>query len=909
MQRGKGMELGARLTGVLLTHAGDPGRASDRDASLAGCALRDAEEADFARYCGGLLSEMSDAGKPDGSRKEAARLLSACLLTRDPPRREAIAEKWVAAPAAVRVQLRNTAALALASPCPATRTAAAHAVAVFARVDLPLGESAELLPHLCAAAGGGGLLEPASDADSHRREGALLAIGHLCDEAELAPDLRTYLTPYVGDLLAPVLAGLRSDAEAVQLTASASLCRMTDLLDGVMSGAAGTAQRDFLIETVFEAADGTAPEALHVDALKFLTKVTANYYADLEPYMQSYLQVGVAGLQAASSSVVLQSAEMWIALCEVEQELLELERVGQHGGVRCRQYILGALQWLVPCAWDLLVLQDETADEEEWGVSAAAAGLVQAVSCSAGDAALLAAMPYVVRNISSTSWREQEAATAMLACVCEGSSRAGQFSTALPEIVPTVLRTMRTDNVMLREATTWALGRIAEFHPTAMSALYLRQSLEVLVGALRDSEPRIAAKATYALYHVAMALGTAEEATQEGANPLSPYFQVVVAALLGASEREDAGRNGLREGVWDTIGACCGAAPSDCLPVLQQLLPLVVARLLAAADDAAQTVQIVPVAATIAKKLRRKDLRPCADGLMKAVVPLCPPSLPQQAGGSAVVPPARPVDADGEPVLTAAAKATAAPSDTDAARLKQEVLLCISAVAGSLGEDFVRYVGSTVPRLVRSLADWTYPKEMRLAAAALRDVMSAATDATAAWGDEIMLAVMRGLRSPQVDRAVKPSLVGLIGTVAMTVGGRFDRYADTAMAVVRAAADAAALADPDLQADTWEECARAYSGLLQGLKHSAAGTLPQRRQVTEYALKLCGEAATQRPGLVAAALELVADICNAYGKEARHALQREPSLRKCLGSAAEASDESVREASRTAAAAIARQRH
>eukprot|EP00756_Hemistasia_phaeocysticola_P013265 Hpha_TRINITY_DN15262_c1_g7::TRINITY_DN15262_c1_g7_i1::g.64290::m.64290 len=148
------MEVGARLTSLLLTHCGAR-RAPAREVEYASAALRDAESASFPRYCGALLSEVLEEAKPQAAREEAARLLRECVSSAVPSRSERIEESWLAAQPPVKAQLRNMAAQGLDIDFSAGRRAAGEAAAAFARVDLPRGEWSVFLTRVCAAAGGG----------------------------------------------------------------------------------------------------------------------------------------------------------------------------------------------------------------------------------------------------------------------------------------------------------------------------------------------------------------------------------------------------------------------------------------------------------------------------------------------------------------------------------------------------------------------------------------------------------------------------------------------------------------------------------------------------------------------------------------------------------------------------------
>eukprot|EP01062_Namystynia_karyoxenos_P073265 TRINITY_DN70093_c0_g1_i1.p1 TRINITY_DN70093_c0_g1~~TRINITY_DN70093_c0_g1_i1.p1 ORF type:complete len:922 (+),score=215.31 TRINITY_DN70093_c0_g1_i1:72-2837(+) len=906
------MQVGQRLTGTLRAHVG----MDLKQRAAAAAALEDAEAAGVDRYAGALMHEMGDESKPLDSRLEAARLLTACIGSSDPCRQEDFAACWRAAQPRVRVQLRNMALQLLGAVLPEAREAAALATATLGRIDLPAGEWDDMVQQLCASAtaghtGSGGLVLTA-EARRRLRESSLTCIGRLCEQADHSPALRSYLMPFAGDLLVPVTTAMRQEEgdPAARLAAVTAVERMVGFVEEVMVGAEHSAQRDFLVRVLCStaAADTCDDEAARAKAYRCLCRIAANYYQSLEGYMQYLLTLSLTTLRSDSAPVLLQALEFWITLSEVEQEMLEAERVGQPAALRCRQYVLGACEYLFEPLWPLLCRQDETADEEEWDVAAAAAGCAQGLANCVGDACLPHAMPIVSANFNSESWRCQEAATMLLVCILEGTSTEGPLQTLLPNVVPTLLKNMRSPAVLLRETTAWAVGRCAEFHPVTLSASYLRQALEVLVGSLRDPEPRIAAKGCYAILHVAAAMGD-EGRPQRGANALSPYFQVVVAALLQAADREDAGRNGLRLSAREALRSCCAAASRDCIPVLMQLMPLVVGDLQRAARHPDLQCPLLAVAAALARKLHGKDLGPCADSLLQLALPLCGDPLPRPRDPRAIPPPP-PRELDGEPVLTAQAAASLPPSDAPPARLKEEAMVCIAAVAESLRDGFARYVGAALPRLLAALGDYAYPRVARVAASALRDVQSAAPAAAEPYADEVILTVFRGLRSTELDRAAKPAFVAVLGSTAVTMGGRFDRYADMCCAVMMAASAAieqrsAAAAEgggPEaekllrLRTEMRERCARAYSGMLQALRRGRQDdAMPARTaQIFDHLRLLCAAREDEPPQVADAALGLVIDLAGACGRRGEQAL-KERCVDELLSACADADDPQMRE--------------
>jgi len=111
--------------------------------------------------------------------------------------------------------------------------------------------------------------------------------------------------------------------------------------------------------------------------------------------------------------------------------------------------------------------------------------------------------------------------------------------------LPTLIQLMKDENVVVRDTTAWALGRICEVvSEAALTPAHLGPLLEALVVALQ-AEPRVAANACWALSSLAeSAYETAcETRADEAKDPdtycLSTFFRPIVEKLLATTDRPD----------------------------------------------------------------------------------------------------------------------------------------------------------------------------------------------------------------------------------------------------------------------------------------------------------------------------------------------------------------------------------
>jgi importin subunit beta-1 len=114
--------------------------------------------------------------------------------------------------------------------------------------------------------------------------------------------------------------------------------------------------------------------------------------------------------------------------------------------------------------------------------------------------------------------------------------------------LPTLISLMTDENVVVRDTTAWALGRICEVvSEAALTQHHLGPLLEALVAALQ-AEPRVAANACWALSSLAEAAydsaneGKSDDSKEPETYLLSSYFRPIVEKLLATTERADGGQ-------------------------------------------------------------------------------------------------------------------------------------------------------------------------------------------------------------------------------------------------------------------------------------------------------------------------------------------------------------------------------
>jgi importin subunit beta-1 len=193
-------------------------------------------------------------------------------------------------------------------------------------------------------------------------------------------------------------------------------------------------------------------------------------------------------------------------------------------------------------------------------------------------------IPFVQANIKNADWKFRDAAVMAFGCIMEGPEPKTMKPLA-EDALPTLVSLMADENVVVRDTTAWALGRICEVVSEApLNPLYLPSLLNALVAALQ-AEPRVASNACWALSSLAEAAfeNAAENRTDDSKEPetyaLSAYFRPIVDKLLATTDRADGNQANLRPAAYEALMELIKNSPRDCYETVQHTTVIILERL------------------------------------------------------------------------------------------------------------------------------------------------------------------------------------------------------------------------------------------------------------------------------------------------------------------------------------------
>jgi len=676
-----------------------------------------------------------------------------------------------------------------------------------------------------------------SQSNDGLKQASLTALGYICEE--INPD---NITEYVNTILTAVVQGGVPEVTNIDVK-TAAIKALLASLEFVRANFNIEQERNFIIESDLEA---TRVPSVTLKTLAFecLVKVADLYYDKLPAYMQAIFTVTINAIQNEVKDVALQAIEFWTTLAEVEmglqfdeEEAIQNNTKPQHTSAK---YVIGALKHLVAALLTTLVKQEEDQEEGEWNVSMAGATSLALIADCAGDQILNEIMPFITENIASPDWRKREAATMSLGSILEGPEK-------LVEIVrgatPVLLRNLHDKNELVKDTTTWTLGRICLLHLDSI----LHQLDEVMNGltiALKDT-PRIASVACWAIKNVvdslnAQSSNAANSAINaEKSKKLVGYFQPVMKQLLDTCARPDSDESGLRQAAITAMTSTIFDAPEEVLGLVAQLLPL--------------------YATELGNLLKSADPKKEMAGPLCLMIQTCISRL------GADVRKAIQIDQLME-LLVNSLKAPSALADA---------MPAIGALADIIEGDMTPYFPHFLPFFLDALRKHAEYETCGIAVGTIGDICRSIGTGCASAAPEIVRLLLEALKAPTLDRSVKPPILSAFGDLAMAIGQGFIPYMEVVSTTLLQAQNMALQPTDDEDMIDYLNLLRqgiceAYSGILQGIQ-SLPHLVPLANQIMTFVVK-CYEDQNKTEEVVHGIVGVLGDVAHVMGAHAKQML-------------------------------------
>ena len=591
-------------------------------------------------------------------------------------------------------------------------------------------------------------------------------------------------------------------------------------LDFARANMEAAGERDMMMQMICEATQCEA-EPVRVAAYECIVKIGADYYRHLASYMEVLYKLTFDSVKDDTEAVAMQAVEFWSTIADEEATLIDYE------DETYAQYVLGALETLIPLLTSTLLKQDEYSDEDTWNLSTAGGACLNVVSMVAQNDVLTHVMPFVTSNIKEADWRQREAATLAFGSVIGGPDEEA-ITPIINEALGVLIEGTRDENVMVRDTTAWTLAKIAESHAeclTTSEGVY--EAVVTSWIASLDDEPRVAHNVCFALHNLAVAAG------DNDGNMLTPIFMKVMEKLVETSNRDDWQESNLRVGAYEAINQMIENCADDSLELVAQIMPLIIGRLEAAvgmqpatSDDkenrdslitnllGALQINIVRLdnegplegkafageldrIMTLALSVMQDAGAASAMEAFMVVGAICNASgsgtshLHAQRGGGAMGGAGLVRDSHTH-VCT---RNTTLYTRSGTGHSNQQRLSPLqsphppsSPPSSSDIAEFSRYLNDFHPILIKGLNNYEQYQVCGVAVGCVGDLMrDAGSDLPKEAVDEIVGSLLRCLEADNLDRTVKPAVLSSFGDIAMALNGNFEPYMEAVIQMLHGA--------------------------------------------------------------------------------------------------------------------------
>lgn len=459
---------------------------------------------------------------------------------------------------------------------------------------------------------------------------------------------------------------------------------------------------------------------------------------------------------------------------------------------------------------DLLKVQDENDDEDDWNVAKSAGTCIGLLANCVQDDIVPLAIPFIDQNIKSSAWQSRDAAV-----LCFGSVLDGPDPTKLTPLVeqalPTVIEMLQDSSVAVKDSAAWTLGRIADLLAKTISPqVHLTPLITALVNSLQD-EPRISCNCSWALTRLVSEFGGSSSLSEQHmdnaaaakaedgflqTSPISAFYEGITNALLQIASRPTNEANS-RSAAFEAVSEAVDRAPRDCIThvsnIVLQLLERQeglnnVADQLVGMDDKNNWVEMQSsISGVISAALRRlgKEILPLGDRIMTNLLTLI------QHGSKL-------------------------------STVLEDAFLAVGSVVQAFEGDFEKYLDAFLPFLVGAIGNHEATQLCSVAVGVAGDLCNALGAGIAKHSQQLMTALFEGLQSSVIHRDVKPSILRCFGDMALATGAEFEPFLATTMSVLQ---QAGATTQPpndyamiDYVNYLREAVAEAFTGIVTGLK-------------------------------------------------------------------------------------------
>ncbi|OCF59034.1 importin subunit beta-1 [Kwoniella mangroviensis CBS 10435] len=796
--------------------------------------LETAARDNFHGYLHTLAVELANESQDLNVRYAAGLAFKNAIAARDAINQPQLTERWLALPDTATAPLKQSVLSTLGSPQHRAGAVAATCVSAIAAIELPVNKWPELIPQLLEFVG--------NQENQGLRVATLQAVGFICEVID--PEI---LSARSNEILTAVVQGARKEEPSHEVQ-HAAIQALLNSLEFIRDNFEREGERNYIMQVVCEATQSPAV-TVQVGAFECLVRIMHLYYEKMDFYMERALfGLTIMGMKHHEEPVALQAIEFWSTVCEEEIDLaqaaMEAYEEGEQPLYVSKGFAKAALPDILPVLLELLCQQNEDDDEDDWTKAMAAGCCLELLANNVGNDIVQPVVPFVEAGITQSDWQRREAAVMAFGSILDGPDPE-VLAPLVTQALGALIGMMQSDpSLQVRDTVAWTLSKICENMLQVIDpAVHLRNLITALVIGLNAS-PRTCNSCCAALNSLVVQISGDADLLGDDVqtSPMSEYYSGILKELMPIAERPTNHANS-RSAAYQTISVFLGSSANDTLPVVQEVAVAMLARQEALLGLQNQLVGMddrnnwndmqINLCVVIQSFIRRSPsmAAPFADRIMTNLLGLI------QASGKH-------------------------------AGVLEDAFATVGGLASALEAGFVKYMDAFSPFLFSALGSF---EDWQVAQAAVyvgSDIARAINEALTPYAERLMVALIDLLRSPVVQRQVKPNAITTIGEVALAIGGGFRPYLDTTMTILSQAGSTSAAPGDEAMIDfvqtMRESIVDAFIGIMNGIKDSDASAMQPYVSGIMGFLKTCWLDEDRSDSFSTASLGLIGDFAEAY---------------------------------------------
>lgn len=704
----------------------------------------------WVQYLVLLIQVLGDESKKTEIRMLAGLNIKNQLTSKDLSKKHQQSERWVQLDEQTKLNIKKIALDTLLSNDERVANQAASLVAAIADIELPRSEWTDLIDIIVE--------NTKPEKPVHVKKASLLTIGYICESADPNNDV---VTRYSNGILIAIVQGAQSSEESLPVRRTA-INALINSLEFIEANFQREGERNYIMQVVCESS--ASPDA-ELQALAFgaLAKIMSLYYEFMGVYMERALYaLTVQGMQSNDDRVACMAVEFWSTVCEVELDIQLNKATNDNPNSNddiSFNFALIAIGDVLPVLLSLLTKQNDDFEDDDWTVSMAAAACLQLFAQDTTNYVVQPTLQFVEQNITSTNWRNREAAVMAFGSILDGPDR-DQLKILIGQALPPIFSLIKDETLQVKDTVSWCLGRIAELVVDAIDVnTMLPEIMKALVEGLND-HPKIATNCCWTIINLTEQL--CSDHTSNQSTILSPYFPIVVPALLEVSSKSD-NEHSSRTSAYEALSTFVLFSSANDIQLVSSIAQESMKRL-EATIEMQSSFQNGSLSINGEAKALMEELQSNILSLLTNII--------RRIGHDII--------SYSDELMTKFLNLLQI--QTTDSIIEEDIFMAISAIASAIGKSFEQYMPAFLPFLTKALEN--------IDSAVCNSAIGLVVDISHSLGDSFIpycqgfMSILGNIISNvNSRRELKPLILSCFGDIASSIGNEFIQYLNVVMGV------------------------------------------------------------------------------------------------------------------------------